>query len=141
LDPALFAAQTAPSPRESFLRTTNGQRGDKSVINSPKQERPAAKPHQLTEQGSPRKNGSNDAFYVPWPPVEGYGDGSWGVGDVDVANAVEVEQNERRESNGGGAPQQVDAEWLLSLCEADGFSLQMLNDMLKFDQGAGEPAA
>lgn len=42
-------------------------------------------------------------------------------------------ENKDRTWDGGGGTQQVDAEWLLSLCEGDGFSLQMLNDMMRFD--------
>lgn len=37
----------------------------------------------------------------------------------------------------GADMQQMDAEWLLSLCEGDGFSLQMLNDMMRFEPGLG----
>ncbi len=29
----------------------------------------------------------------------------------------------------------MDAEWLLSLCEGDGFSMEMLNDMMRFEPG------
>ncbi|KAE8453318.1 hypothetical protein EG329_011385 [Mollisiaceae sp. DMI_Dod_QoI] len=32
---------------------------------------------------------------------------------------------------------QMDAEWLLSLCEGDGFSLQMLNEMMRFEPSLG----
>ena len=28
---------------------------------------------------------------------------------------------------------QMDAEWMLSLCEGEGFSLQMLNEMMRFE--------
>jgi len=32
---------------------------------------------------------------------------------------------------------QMDAEWLLSLCEGDGFNLQMLNEMMRFEPSLG----
>jgi hypothetical protein len=32
---------------------------------------------------------------------------------------------------------QMDAEWMLSLCEGDGFSLQMLNEMMRFEPSLG----
>jgi hypothetical protein len=32
---------------------------------------------------------------------------------------------------------QMDAEWLLSLCEGDGFSLSMLNEMMRFEPSLG----
>lgn len=32
---------------------------------------------------------------------------------------------------------QMDAEWLLGLCEGDGFSLQVLNDMMRFEPSLG----
>ena len=32
---------------------------------------------------------------------------------------------------------QMDAEWMLSLCEGDGFSLQMLNEMIRFEPSLG----
>lgn len=32
---------------------------------------------------------------------------------------------------------QMDAEWMLSLCEGDGFSLQMLNEMMRFEPTLG----
>lgn len=32
---------------------------------------------------------------------------------------------------------QMDAEWLLSLCEGDGFDLQMLNEMMRFEPSLG----
>ncbi len=32
---------------------------------------------------------------------------------------------------------QMDAEWLLSLCEGNGFSLQMLNEMMRFEPSLG----
>ena len=32
---------------------------------------------------------------------------------------------------------QMDAEWLLSLCEGDGFSLQILNEMMRFEPSLG----
>lgn len=32
---------------------------------------------------------------------------------------------------------QMDAEWMLSLCEADGFSLQTLNEMMRFEPTLG----
>jgi hypothetical protein len=74
--------------------------------------------------------GPDDAFYAPWPPVEGYAYSEWDQdGDGTVSENADRGQGAGRGSNA----QQVDAECLLSLCEADGFSLQMLNDMLRFD--------
>ncbi len=32
---------------------------------------------------------------------------------------------------------QMDAEWMLSLCEGDGFNLQMLNEMMRFEPSLG----
>jgi hypothetical protein len=32
---------------------------------------------------------------------------------------------------------QMDGEWLLSLCEGDGFNLQMLNEMMRFEPSLG----
>lgn len=32
---------------------------------------------------------------------------------------------------------QMDAEWMLSLCDGDGFSLQMLNEMMRFEPSLG----
>jgi hypothetical protein len=32
---------------------------------------------------------------------------------------------------------QMDAEWMLSLCEGEGFSLQMLNEMMRFEPSLG----
>jgi hypothetical protein len=32
---------------------------------------------------------------------------------------------------------QMDAEWMLSLCDGDGFSLQMLNELMRFEPSLG----
>ena len=32
---------------------------------------------------------------------------------------------------------QMDAEWMLSLCEGEEFSLQMLNEMMRFEPSLG----
>jgi hypothetical protein len=42
----------------------------------------------------------------------------------------------RREGRHGETGQ-MDAEWLLSLCEGDGFSLSMLNEMMRFEPSLG----
>jgi hypothetical protein len=31
----------------------------------------------------------------------------------------------------------MDAEWMLSLCEGDGFSLSILNEMMRFEPSLG----
>lgn len=55
----------------------------------------------------------------------GQGSSGGGVGGADKAWEAEAPSN------------QVDTDWLLSLCEGDGFSLQMLNEMMRLDGGVG----
>lgn len=40
-------------------------------------------------------------------------------------------------ANRRGELGQMDAEWMLSLCEGDGFSLSMLNEMMRFEPSLG----
>jgi len=44
---------------------------------------------------------------------------------------------EGRSEGRHGEMGQMDAEWMLSLCEGDGFSLQMLNEMMRFEPSLG----
>ena len=44
---------------------------------------------------------------------------------------------ERRREGRQGEMGQMDAEWMLSLCEQDGFSLSMLNEMMRFEPSLG----
>jgi hypothetical protein len=62
--------------------------------------------------------GDHDVFgYMPQPQTSPGGEGRW----------------EGRHGELG----QMDAEWMLSLCEGDGFSLQMLNEMMRFEPSFG----
>jgi hypothetical protein len=57
------------------------------------------------------------------------------------ANGMTMPQGWAGPSEGGGSARMgeglMDPEWLLSLCEGDGFSLQMLNEIIRFEPGAG----
>jgi hypothetical protein len=59
--------------------------------------------------------------------------GTNGSNHPDGANGGGGSGPASRTWDGEGGTQQVDAEWLLSLCEGDGFSLQMLNEMMRFE--------
>jgi len=93
---------------------------------------------QTPSQSINQSFGPDDAFYAPWPPLEGYAYSEWDQsGDGTVSENADRGQGAGR----GSGAQQVNAEWLLSLCEADGFSLQMLNDMLRFEGAVLAPTA
>lgn len=45
--------------------------------------------------------------------------------------------NVQNAANNHATPGFADADWFLNLCEGDGFSLQMLNEMMRVDGGSG----
>jgi hypothetical protein len=108
---------------------------------------------------SPGFSGAAQESYVRGSPrngIETNANNSNGIGvsgaDYDTFDTGAVAENdvfsympETNNSSGAvgrwegrhGEMGQMDAEWLLSLCEGDGFSLQMLSEMMRFEPSLG----
>ena len=85
-------------------------------------------------RGSPRMNAAPNAGVDNFQAVfvEGEPD-SYGY----MPQAHTSPAGEGRWEGRHGELGQMDAEWMLSLCEGDGFSLQMLNEMMRFEPSLG----
>lgn len=89
-------------------------------------------PH-TPEEGKPES-------YARAPPRADVGPETKGAGGVEeygyVPQALTPGSLGRGEGRQGEMGQ-MDAEWMLSLCEGDGFSLSMLNEMMRFEPSLG----
>lgn len=151
-DTFIFAS-TSPSPRESYIRspTLSKTQPPPQQAQSPQQPYQQTPQHQQHQQPpfasnhpQPYNNTSYGATYTPFAyeaqpaqysngSILGFGgDDAMGMGGVNGGGGL---GGRSWHGDGGTGTQQVDAEWLLSLCEGDGFSLQMLNEMMRFEPG------
>jgi hypothetical protein len=138
----------APQPN-SAEETTSG--GTPAQVLSSAAQTPQHKVRDLSGLPplSPAFSGAAQESYVRGSPKmtsgsTGDGDGlSMLLGDTDNDLFGYLPQTqpspgaEGRREGRHGEMGQMDAEWMLSLCEGDGFSLQMLNEMMRFEPTLG----
>jgi len=129
---------------------------------NPNQDPALTSPSQTNVQVSSAQTPAASSRVVFTPGLTGLGEdiyirdnmkteGPRGIGERSNANFTELEgdvfgylpqsqmspQTEELWDGRASGIGHMDADWMLSLCEGDGFSLQMLNDMMRFDPSMG----
>lgn len=145
-----LARASSPNPNQDQSLTSDPQTQNSPTKTDPKVQREVSSgvidfPPGFTGvaqeshiRGSPR------VADIPMNPDSGEGNqfsSGFEMGDTDVFDYMA--ELERRPAPPGrlegrhGEMGQMDAEWLLSLCQGDGFSLSMLNEMMNFEPSLG----